>query len=121
MQQVECVRQLGFSPLYEKRVKEVSVRFHTLDFFEKRVGIANALRDETATMFASEGDGFFQMVDFQLRKVSLPPAFDNAVSIRHAQKSLVEALAEADAALVLEMARQDGNIKVCDLGRIPLQ
>lgn len=68
-----------FSPLYEKRVKEVAVRFHTLDFFEKRVAIANALRDETATMFASEGDGFFQMVDFQLRKVGLPAAFDNAV------------------------------------------
>ncbi|CAD7963371.1 unnamed protein product [Amoebophrya sp. A120] len=117
--------------IIEKKVKEVSVRFHTLQFFEKRVQISNELRNDVGTMFASEGDGFFTMVDFQLRKISLPSAFDEAViakllkkqrrqkarnrqqvSIRQAQKNLVTALADADAALVLEMARQEGTIKV---------
>ncbi|CAD7943398.1 unnamed protein product [Amoebophrya sp. A25] len=117
--------------IVEKRIKEISVTFHTLDFFEKRIVLANKLRTEVTQIFAGEGDGHFTMVDFQLRKVGLPAEFDavviekllkkqqrqkarnrQEVAVRQAQKNLKLALADYDADLVLEMARQEGSVRV---------
>ena len=62
----------------QRELKDTTPLFHTLDYFENRLGI-NAKMEEAVRAWLLSDGGLFSLVDFQLRQISLPELFENAI------------------------------------------